>query len=299
VSSVLVAELLREFAERAAPVVPVEYCGSEIPSHDCSIIVPTVTNRVGKPEIDRLPNLKLIANYGVGYDNIDVGYAKTHGIAVTNTPGVLTAATAELTWALILAVTRRVGEGERMVRSGSWTGWMPAQLRGMSLEGKTLGIVGAGRIGREVGRRAPAFGMRVIYWSRTKHAGLEHMELDELLRAADVVSIHLSRSAETEKLIDASRLALLRDGAVLINTARGSIVDEEALVRELVRGRIRAGLDVYTSEPHVPPELLALENVVLLPHLGSATHEARQAMWDLAWANVLAFVNREPLVTPL
>lgn len=298
-SSVLVAELLREFAERGRLGVLVEFFGSEIPSDSSSIIVPTVTNRVGRPEIDRLPNLKLIANYGVGYDNIDVGYAKTRGIAVTNTPGVLTAATAELTWALILAVTRRVGEGERMVRSGSWSGWMPAQLRGLSLAGKTLGIVGAGRIGREVGRRAAVFGMRVIYWSRTKHAELEHVELDELLRAADVVSIHLSRSSETEKLIDANKLALLRDGAVLINTARGSIVDEEALVRELVSGRMRAGLDVYTDEPHVPAALLGLENVVLLPHLGSATTEARQAMWDLAWANVLAFMNGTPLVTPL
>ena len=185
------------------------------------------------------------------------------------------------------------------MRSHAWTGWTPTQLRGMSLDGKTLGIIGAGRIGREVGRRAAVFGMHVMYWSRTIQPELHHKQLDELLRASDVVSIHLSRSAETEGLIDARRLGLLRDGAVLINTARGSIVDEAALVRELVSGRIRAGLDVYAHEPRVPRELLGLQNVVLLPHLGSATLEARQAMWDLAWSNVLAFLGGRPLLTPV
>ena len=298
-NTVLVSERLREFAEAAKGDAAIEYFGAEIPAHISPVILPTVTDRVGRAEIDRLSGLKLIANYGVGYDHIDVAYAKRRGIAVTNTPGVLTAATAELTWALILAVTRRVGEGERMVRAGSWSGWAPTQLRGMSLQGKTLGIMGAGRIGREVGRRAAAFGMRAVYWSRTRHPDCEHVELAELLRSADVVSIHLSRSPETENLIDARRLALLRDGAVLINTARGSIVDEAALIRELERGRIRAGLDVYTREPHVPDELIGLENVVLLPHLGSATFEARQAMWDLAWRNVTAFLSGAPLVSPL
>lgn len=220
-TSVLVAQSLREFAERVQRYVAIEYFASEIPKHDCSVIVPTVTDRVGKAEIERLPRLQLIANYGVGYDNIDVADAKARGIAVTNTPGVLTAATAELTWALIMAVARRIGAGERMVRAGAWTGWTPTQLRGTSLDGKILGVVGAGRIGREVGRRASAFGMRVLYWSRTRHAGLEHVELDELLRVSDVVSIHLSRSSETEQLIDARRLALLPDGAALINTAPG------------------------------------------------------------------------------
>ncbi len=296
---VLVAETLQEFARAVTSDVATELFGSTIPAGSFEILVPTVTDRVGRAEIERLPDLRLIANYGVGYDNIDVGYARERGVAVTNTPGVLTSATAELTWALILAVTRRIGEGERRVRAGRWAGWTPTQLRGMSLDGKTLGIVGAGRIGREVGRRASAFDMRTINWGRTRHAGLEYVELDELLQTADVVSIHLSRSAETDRLIDTKKLALLKDGAVLINTARGSIVDEQALIREVVSGRIRAGLDVYASEPTVPRELLGRDNVVLLPHLGSATHEARQAMWDLAWQNVMAFLAGDRLVTPV
>ncbi len=297
--TVLVAESLREFAEQESRDVAVAYFATEISASDCAVIVPTVRERISRSQIDLLPHLKLIANYGVGYDNINVSYARQRGIAVTNTPGVLTAATAELTWALILAVARRLGEGERRVRSGEWAGWAPTELRGMSLERKTLGIVGAGRIGREVGRRAAAFGMRVSYWSRTIRPELHHTELDDLLRTSDVVSIHLSRSAETDGLIGARRLALLRDGAILINTARGSIVDEVALVRELVSGRIRAGLDVYTHEPRLPRELLGLDNVVLLPHLGSATFEARQAMWDLAWSNVRACLSGAPLVTPI
>jgi glyoxylate reductase len=298
-TNVLVAESLREFTKGQPDDVAISFFSSEIPPGDFTIIVPTVTNRVDSTAIERLPHLRLIANYGVGYDNIDVASARAREIAVTNTPGVLTAATAELTWALILAVTRRVGEGERMVRAGEWTGWRPTQLRGMSLQSKTLGIVGAGRIGREVGRRASAFGMNAVYWGRTQADGLTFVELDQLLRTSDVVSIHLSRSAETEKLIDAGKLSLMRDGSVLINTARGSIVDEEALARELASGRISAGLDVYTHEPRVPQELVSLENVVLLPHLGSATYEARQAMWDLAWSNVRAYLDDQPLITPI
>jgi glyoxylate reductase len=294
--SVLVSSLLREFADA---MTGTEFFSGAVPASSATVLIPTVTDRVGAAEIDRLPQLKLIANFGVGYDNIDVAHARGRGIAVTNTPGVLTAATAELTWALILAVARRIGEGERMVRANAWPGWQPTQMRGMSLDGKVLGVIGAGRIGREVGRRAAAFGMRVICWGRTRHAGLEYVELDELLRMSDVASIHLSRSSETEGLIGAGRLGLLRDGGILINTARGSIVDEAALVRELVRGRISAGLDVYAREPEVPVELLALENVVLLPHLGSATMEARQAMWDLAWANVTAFMESKPLLSPV
>jgi glyoxylate reductase len=243
--------------------------------------------------------LQIIANYGVGYDNIDVAHARTRGIAVTNTPGVLTVATAELTWALILAVARRIGEGERIVRNGLWTGWRPTQLRGMSLQGKVLGIIGTGRIGQDVARRASVFGMRVVHWNRTPRTDIEFMELDELLQSSDVVSIHLARAPETEGLLDAKRLALMRDGAILINTARGSIVNEPALARELVSGRIAAGLDVYADEPRVPNELLKLENVVLLPHLGSATHEARRAMWDLAWENLVAGLTGRPLLTPI
>ena len=296
---ILVSESLREFTANVPDDVAITFFASDIPSGDFTVIVPTVTNRVDRDVIDGLPRLELIANYGVGYDNIDGTSARARGIAVTNTPGVLTAATAELTWALILAVTRRIGEGERMVRAGRWTGWTPTQLRGMSLQSKTLGIVGAGRIGREVGRRASAFGMNAIYWGRTQSGGLTFVALDELLRTSDVVSIHLSRSAETEGLIGADKLKLMRDGSVLINTARGSIVHEAALIDEVSSGRISAGLDVYTHEPRVPQELLGLENVVLLPHLGSATYEARQAMWDLAWSNVRAYLDGQPLITPV
>jgi glyoxylate reductase len=300
---VLVSALLREFATSDEPELVVDFFESAPPGGIFHGIIPTVVNRIGREEIDRLEGLRVIANYGVGYDNIDVAYARERGIAVTNTPGVLTGATAELTWALILAVARRVGEGERLVRAGGWQGWTPTQLRGMSLENKTLGIVGAGRIGREVARRAAAFGMRVLYWSRSAHADADavgqFVELDALLGSADVVSIHLSRSSATEGIINARRLALIRDGGILVNTARGSIIDESALVRELVGGRISAGLDVYAHEPRVPQELVALENVVLLPHLGSATIEARQGMFDLAWRNLVAGITGHPVMNPV
>jgi glyoxylate reductase len=296
---ILVAASLREFAADVPGDFAITYFSTRVPAGDYPIIVPTVTHTIGRAEIDALPQLALIANYGVGYDNIDVDYARARGVAVTNTPGVLTGATAELTWALILAVTRRLGEGERLVRAGAWTGWTPTQLRGTSLNGKTLGIIGAGRIGREVGARARAFGMDVIYWGRTVSPELTFAELDELLGRSDVVSIHLARSAETNGLIDAGKLRLLKDGAALINTARGSIVDEVALVRELTAGRIRAGLDVYAHEPHVPAELLKLENVVLLPHLGSATYEARQGMWEVMWGNVVAMLSGRALINPI
>jgi glyoxylate reductase len=225
---------------------------------------------------------------------------------VSNTPDVLTGATAELTWALILAVTRRVGEGERLVRAGQWTGWEPTQLLGTGLAGKILGLVGGGRIGREVGRRAGAFGMRVAYWSRNRRRDWEEeigaecvRDLGELASRADVLSIHLASTPDTRGLVDGTLLDRMRDGAILINTARGDIVDEPALVERLERGRLRAGLDVFTAEPAVPERLRALENVVLLPHLGSATRETRQAMFDLAWDNLLRGVRQQPLSTPI
>lgn len=286
------ASFLREEDVVAQGITPVLFNEqSGIPSGEFEGIVPVVTTAVRAADIARLPRLRIIANYGVGYDNIDVAAARERGIAVTNTPGVLTDATSELTWALLLATARRLGEGERLVRAGQWTGWTPTQLRGLSLKGKTLAIIGAGRIGRRVGEIAAAFGMRVKYWNRGSAE-----ELRELLSTADVVSIHLAKSADTERLVDPR---VLKDGAILINTARGAIVDEQLLIAELLSGRISAGLDVYVNEPHVPAELTTLENVVLLPHLGSATHEARQAMWDLAWGNVLARVQGRTLLTPV
>jgi glyoxylate reductase len=248
---------------------------------------------------DRFPSLRLIANFGVGYDRIDMAACAERGIAVTNTPGVLDAATADLTFALILAARRRVVEGDRLVRTGGWrTAWADSVLA-EELTGSTLGIVGLGRIGQAVARRARGFDLRVLYSRRTAtESDLgEHRELDDLLRESDVVTIHVPRTPETEGLIDARRLALIRDAACLVNTARGEIVEEEALVRELVSGRIRAGLDVFAHEPSVPAELLDLPNVVLTPHLGSATRQTREAMTRLVVDNVLALERGEPLST--
>ena len=298
---VLVSGGLTEFLE--AETVPADIAveivpdGSALPAGDFSAIMPHVGVRVAAADIERMPALRVIANFGVGYDNIDVEAARARGIVVTNTPGVLTDATAELTWALILAVARRVGEGERLVRSGTWTGWTPTQLLGNGLSGGLLGVIGAGRIGREVARRAGVFGMRVAYWSRRRDAGWERetgaqwLDLDDLLAQSDVVSLHVPFTAQTRHLIDERALAHLKDGAVLVNTSRGAVVEEAALVAALGSGRIRAALDVYEYEPRVPEALCALDNVVLLPHIGSATRQARSGMWRLAWTNMLAVLE--------
>jgi glyoxylate reductase len=250
---------------------------------------------VGPDELELLPDLRLVANYGVGYDHVDVGACRERGIAVTNTPGVLDAAVADLTLALILACRRHVVAGDRFVREGGWrSGWARPQLLGRDLAGSTLGLVGKGRIGSEVARRAEAFGMRVVH-----HRRRDGLPLDDLLRTADVVSLHVPLTQETRGLLSRERLALLRDGATLVNTARGSIVDEEALVDELVSGRISAGLDVFAREPRVPERLLELPNVVLTPHVASATVETRAAMTRVLVDNVLAYLGGKPLLTPV
>ena len=253
-----------------------------------------------------LPDLRLVANFGVGYDRIDVAACARRGIAVTNTPGVLDAATADLALALMLAVRRRLVEGDATVRRGDWTWTWSRGFLGEDLTGATVGIVGLGRIGEAVARRARAFDTRLLYVKRTRlpaererELGVEFRELDALLGEADVATLHVPRTAETEGLLDARRLALLRDGACLVNTARGELVDEPALVRELVSGRIRAGLDVFADEPHVPPELFGLANVVLTPHLGSATTRTREAMTRLVVDNILAAEAGRPLLTPV
>ena len=251
--------------------------------------------------LELLPSLRIVANFGVGYDRIDVAACVARGVAVTNTPGVLDAATADLTFALILAVRRRLVEGDRLVRSGQWRGSYADAFLGLELTGSTLGILGLGRIGAAVARRSRGFDLRVLYTQRRQaETDLgEYRELDDLLRESDVVTIHAPRTPETEGLLDARRLALLRDGATLVNTARGEIVDEQALVRELVSGRISAGLDVFAHEPNVPRELLELENVVLTPHIGSATVQTREAMTRTVVDNLLAFERGEPLPTPV
>ena len=250
---------------------------------------------VGDELLGRFPDLRLVANYGVGYDGIDVEACARRGVVVTNTPEALGIATADLTTALVLAVRRRVVEGDRFVREGRWAaGWHVGQLMGDEIRGATLGLVGYGRIGRAVAERARAFGMRVLY-NRRSERDEDFREVDDLLRESDVVSIHAPLTDETKGLIDARRLALLRDGAALINTARGAIVDEDALVRELVSGRLRAGVDVYVHEPNVPEALVSLPNVVLQPHVGSATRATREAATAELVANIEAVLDgREP-----
>jgi glyoxylate reductase len=246
---------------------------------------------VGPDELRLLPDLRLVGNYGVGYDNVDVAACGDRGIAVTNTPGVLDAAVAELTLALMLACRRELVASDRFVRDARWrTGWSRPERLGHDLAGATLGLVGMGRIGSEVARRAEAFGMQVVHHRRS-----DGLSLDELLRTSDVVSLHVPLTPETQGLLSRERLALLRDGATLVNTARGAIVDENALVDELVSGRISAGLDVFADEPRVPERLLDLPNVVLTPHIASATVETRAAMTRVLVENALAFLRGEPL----
>jgi glyoxylate reductase len=251
--------------------------------------------------LELLPGLRIVANFGVGYDRIDVAACAARGVVVTNTPGVLDDATADLAFALILATRRQVVEGDRLVRADGWTWSASDGLLSEEVTGSTLGVIGLGRIGRAVARRAVGFEMRVLFAGRRRVDTplAEFRDLDVLLAQADVVTIHAPLTPETHGLIDARRLALLRDGACLVNTARGEIVEEPALVGELVSGRLRAGLDVFAHEPHVPPELVGLPNVVLTPHLGSATRQTRERMTRLVVDNVLAVARGKPPLTPV
>jgi glyoxylate reductase len=246
------------------------------------------------------PQLKIVANVAVGYNNIDVPACRARGVMVTNTPDVLTNACADFTWGLILAITRRLGEGERVVRAGAWGGWALDYMLGMELRGKQLGLVGLGRIGRAVAEKAPAFGMTVAYAepSPANLPGAVHMPLDRLLATSDVVSLHVPMSPETKHLIDKKALARMKRTAYLINTSRGPVVDEEALAWAL-KERLIAGaaLDVYEKEPEIHPALLSIENVLLIPHLASATTETRTAMADLAVSNVIAVLNGHAPIT--
>ncbi len=263
---------------------------------DCDVFVPTVTDNIDAALIARAPSrLRLIANYGAGVNHIDVAAAKAKGIIVTNTPGVFTDDTADLTMALILSVPRRLSEGENIMRSGGWDGWRPAGMLGHRIGGKTLGIIGFGRIGEAVALRARAFGMQIIYNKRKRlPASVEdalgivyEAELDRLMAKSDIISLHCPLTSETDKIISAARIALMKPDAYLINTSRGELIDEAALIDALAVGRIAgAGLDVYTHEPAVDPRLLQLSNAVLLPHMGSATFEGREASGDRVIANI-------------
>lgn len=265
-------------------------------------LVSVLNDRVTAAVLSGAPGLKVVANIAVGFDNIDVAAARARGITVTNTPDVLTNATAELTWALILSLTRRVAEGDRLVRRGGWKGWTLDFMLGTELRGKQLGVIGRGRIGRAVASKASAFGMDVVFAARQGRTtpDLKELSLDQLLISSDVVSIHTPLTPETRHLIDRKALARMKRTAFLVNTARGPIVDEEALAWAL-RERLIAGaaLDVYEREPEVFPALLELDNVVLAPHLGSATRETRTAMVQLAVDNVLAVLQGRPALTPV
>ena len=251
-------------------------------------LVAMLTDRVDGELLDAAgPELRAVANYAVGYDNVDVEEATRRGVVVSNTPEVLTEATAEFTMALVLDAVRRVSEGDRFLRRRESWMWAPTFMLGMGLRRRVLGIVGLGRIGREVGRLAEAFGMEVVYTSRTRRAdsGYEWLTLGDLLARADVVSLHVPLTAETHHLIGHEELRAMRKDAFLVNTTRGAVVDEAALVEALSTGAIAgAALDVFEREPEVSEELLGLENVVLAPHVASATHEAREAMGMLCVA---------------
>jgi glyoxylate reductase len=265
-------------------------------------IVGMVVDTIDREVFDAGRELRIVANVAVGYNNIDVAAARERGVVVTNTPDVLTEAAADLTWALILGITRRIVEGDRLVRTGAWTGWAFDFMLGTDLRGKQLGIVGFGRIGRAVAARASAFGMRVAYRSRGTRtvAGAEGMPLDRLLATSDIVSLHCPLDESTRHLIDQAALARMKRSAYLINTSRGPVVDEAALAWAL-ENRLIAGaaLDVYEDEPAINPRLMGLEHVVLAPHLGSATTETRTAMADLAVQNVVAVLSGRPALTPV
>ena len=271
-------------------------------------VVTLLHDRVDDPFLDAAgPGLKVVANVAVGFNNIDVAACASRGVVVTNTPGVLTEATADIAFALVLMVTRRLGEGERLVRSGgTWT-WSMFFMLGAGLQGKTLGIVGLGQIGCATARRARAFGMEIAYAGRRRadpaveaELGARLLPLAELLAEADIVSLHVPLNDRTHHLIDTAALRRMKPSAYLVNTTRGPVVDEAALVDALRSGAIAgAGLDVFEHEPDVHPGLLGLENVVLIPHLGSATIETRTAMAVLAARNAVAVLAGEPPLTPV
>jgi len=276
------------------------------PKGDWVALVPLLSRWVGGTEFKNLPNLRIVANCAVGYNNVDVVAAEMRKVIVTNTPGVLTEATADLTWALILATARRVIEGVDLVRSGQWTGWHPEQLLGLELRGRTLGLFGAGRIGQAVGRRAPPFGLCILYTARTakpdfeRETGATRVDATRLLAESDIVSLHVPSTPETKGIINGETLARMKPGAILINTSRGDLIREEALATALELGQLgAAGLDVYTDEPAIHPRLLAAPRTVLLPHIGSATEQTRRKMAAIALANVQAVLSGKPPLTPV
>jgi len=276
-------------------------------ARDATALVTLLSDNIDAEIINALPRLKIIANYAVGFNNIDIEAAKAKGVIVTNTPDILTDATADLAMALLLAAARRIVEADKFVRKGLFEGWKPELFLGIELNGKTLGIIGLGRIGKAVAKRAQAFGMKVIYHNRRpltseeeKNLDVEYRSLEQLLKESDFVSLHVPLTSETYHLLSRNKLKLMKPSAVLINTSRGAVVDEEALIEFLQQGKIAAaGLDVYENEPEVPYALKELDNVVLLPHIGSATVETRNNMAVLVAKNVLAVLKGKKPLTPV
>lgn len=268
---------------------------------DCDVLVPTVTDSIDASIIAAAPpRLKLIASYGAGVNHIDLAAAKAKGIMVTNTPGVFTDDTADLTMALILNVPRRLGEGHRAMRNGEWRGWSPTGMLGHRIGGKTLGIIGLGRIGEAVALRAKAFGMNIIYNKRSRlPASVEdelgvtfEPDIDRLVARSDIITLHCPLTADTDKIINADRIAHMKPNAYVINSSRGELIDEDALIEALQSGRIAgAGLDVYTHEPAVDSRFLSIANAVLLPHLGSATYEGREASGERVITNIRVWAD--------
>lgn len=306
----LIAEELRELLpDDPAPGHAVEWLSADqdVPTGDQYVaIVPLLSRWIGGQQLKALPNLRIVANCAVGVDNVDLVACQIGQVVVTNTPGVLTESTADLTWTLLLQVARRTREGERLLADGAWGGWHPTQLLGLELKGATLGIVGAGRIGQAVGRRAVGFGMQVRYTARSRKpefeaaTGAVKSDFATLLGRSDIVTLHVPSTPETKGFMNRERFAQMRDGSFFINAARGDLVRESALLEALASGKLAgAGLDVFAEEPRVPVELLAHPRVVCLPHLGSATVTTRTAMARLAVENVRAVLDGGDPISPV
>ena len=283
------------------------HSGDDFKNEEIHALIPLLTDTVSREFIDSFPNLKIISNVGVGYNNIDYEYALSKGIVVTNTPGVLTESTADLTFALILGVSRRILEADSFLREGKFKGWDLTLFLGLELNQATLGIIGMGRIGQAVAKRAKSFGMKIIYHNRKRVGEDIEMELsakyvafDELISTSDIISIHCPLTKETHHLIDRNEFLKMKDGVIIINTARGPVINERELVNFLKDGKVRgAGLDVFEREPEVERDLLNMENVILLPHIGSATFYTRKRIVELAINNVIEFFKRGKPLTPI
>lgn len=272
----------------------------------CKALIPLLTEQIDREVIDEMPYCKIISNYAVGYNNIDINYAKKKKVIVTNTPDVLTESTADLTMALVLACARRLFEGESLLRNEKFKGWKPKLLLGTELKDKTFGILGAGRIGTAVARRAKSFGTNIIYVDNKKNPSFEKatsakkVSLKYLLENSDILSVHLPLNSKTHHYLNYERLIQLKRNSILINTTRGEIIDEKPLIKLLKLNRLMAvGLDVFEKEPNLNPELLKFSNVLVLPHLGSATIEARDGMAELAVRNVINVLKGKPPLSPV